>query len=290
MYYYQHNIGDFDRATRHLTRIERSIYRDLIDVYYDTEQALALDVSALCRKIVARTEEEKEAVLAVLDEFFHETPSGWFHDRCEEEIAEYRKKSGQASVAGKASAAARAQRRMDAMTIVLKPNGNPTDVERTFDGRTTDVVRNVNEPSTPSQPTNNQEPITSNQEQKKVKPTVPPCGETAEVFAYWQQKMNHPSAKLDDKRAKAIKGRIKDGYTVGDLCRAVDGCKFDPFSQGQNDRQQVYDDIELICRDGPKVDKFIRIAEQGPANGRSPAQNETISALQRVLERRKNHG
>lgn len=124
----------------------------------------------------------------------------------------------------------------------------------------------------------------------KVKPTVPPCGETAEVFAYWQQKMNHPSAKLDDKRAKAIKGRIKDGYTVGDLCRAVDGCKFDPFSQGQNDRQQVYDDIELICRDGPKVDKFIRIAEQGPANGRSPAQNETISALQRVLERRKNHG
>lgn len=49
--YYSHHIGDFDRATRHLTRIERSVYRDLLDVYYDTEQQLTLDLQALCRKI-----------------------------------------------------------------------------------------------------------------------------------------------------------------------------------------------------------------------------------------------
>ena len=30
MNYYPHHIGDFDYATRHLTRVERSIYRVLI--------------------------------------------------------------------------------------------------------------------------------------------------------------------------------------------------------------------------------------------------------------------
>lgn len=117
-----------------------------------------------------------------------------------------------------------------------------------------------------------------------VQPLVPPNGETGEVFTYWQQKLNHQGAKLDAKREKAIKGRLKDGYTVGQLCQAIDGCAIDPFSQGKNDRQAVFDDIELICRSGPKVDQFIRIAQRGPANGRSQAQNATISNLQRYLE------
>ena len=132
-----------------------------------------------------------------------------------------------------------------------------------------------------------------------VKPTVEAVATTArrrsdsadgalEVFEYWQRTLNHPTAKLDAKRVKAIKGRLADGYTVGDLCQAVDGCKYDPFSQGQNDRQAVFDDIELICRDGPKVDKFRKIAERGPPNGRSANQNKTISNLQAYLDAHEN--
>lgn len=147
MNYFSHHIGDFDRATRHLTRIERSIYRDLMDVYYDSEQALALDQSLLCRKILARTPEETAAVSLVLAEFFVETPSGWFHDRCEEELDVYRKTNTQKSIAGKASAAARAERRQRAI------NGKSTAVERLFNGT-----------STALQLTKNQEPVTSNQE------------------------------------------------------------------------------------------------------------------------------
>lgn len=84
------------------------------------------------------------------------------------------------------------------------------------------------------------------------------------VFAYWQQAMSHPQAKLDDKRAKAIGKRLGDGYSVEDLCRAVDGCKLSPHHMGQNDTGTVYDDIELICRDGSKVDGFIARAQRGP--------------------------
>lgn len=87
MKYYVHHIRDFNNATRHLTRIERSVYRDMIELYYDTEEPLPLDIAALCRKVVARTEEEKSAVLALLDEFFTETPEGWRNERCDEDVA-----------------------------------------------------------------------------------------------------------------------------------------------------------------------------------------------------------
>ena len=107
MKHYPHHIGDFDKETRHLTRIERSVYRDLIDLYYAKEQRLTLDMAALCRKIIARTDEESTAVEQVLNEFFEHTNTGWYHDRCEIEIAAYRANTSQKAMAGKASAEAK---------------------------------------------------------------------------------------------------------------------------------------------------------------------------------------
>lgn len=169
MNYYSHHIGDFDRATRHLTRIERSVYLDLMFTYYDTEQPLTADIAALCRKIVARTEEEKSAVLAILDEFFVTTPNGWFHDRCEEELAKFRETKSQASAAGKASAMKRAERRQAAINgnptdVERRANGNPTTVERPLSERSTDVQRSLNRSSTNQEPrSNTQEPETKTQ-------------------------------------------------------------------------------------------------------------------------------
>jgi uncharacterized protein YdaU (DUF1376 family) len=139
MKHYPHHIGDFDKATRHLTRIERSVYRDLIDLYYDTEQRLTLDVQALCRRIIARTNEESTAVQQVLNEFFTETPTGWYHDRCEAEIEAYRANTSQKAMAGKASAEAKRLKNLQALnepsTAVQQPlnpvatdcNGTPTN-------------------------------------------------------------------------------------------------------------------------------------------------------------------
>lgn len=93
MNHYPHHIGDFNNATRHLTRVERALYRDMIELYYDTEQPLTLDKAALCRKIIARSNEESTAVEQVLNEFFTETPTGWYHARCEAEIEAYRNAS-----------------------------------------------------------------------------------------------------------------------------------------------------------------------------------------------------
>jgi uncharacterized protein YdaU (DUF1376 family) len=152
MNYYPHHIGDFNNATRHLTRVERSIYRDLIDLYYDTEQPLSLDVQWLARKILARSAEESAAVQQVLSEFFDETASGWYHDRCEVEIAEYRKTISSKSAAGKASAAKREAERLERLANL---NGVPTTDEHVLNGCSTGIQLTSNQEP---EPVTNKEP------------------------------------------------------------------------------------------------------------------------------------
>ncbi len=148
MKHYPHHIGDFDKATRHLTRIERSIYRDLIDLYYDTEQRLTLDRAALCRKVIANSNEESTAVEQVLNEFFTETPTGWYHDRCEEEITAYQANTSQKALAGKASAEAKRLKKEQAL------NEKPTAVEQPLPAAAAEGQQNSTNQSTINQSTN----------------------------------------------------------------------------------------------------------------------------------------
>lgn len=178
MKHYPHHIGDFDRATRHLTRLERSVYRDLIDLYYDTEQRLTLDMAALCRRIIARSNEEATAVEQVLNEFFTETPTGWYHERCEAEIEAYRANNSQRALAGKASAEAKRLKKQQAInggsTVVDDPlnsvatngNGAPTnqstnqpinqepkeDMAKTGDADLSPILDLEDEPDVPALP------------------------------------------------------------------------------------------------------------------------------------------
>ena len=108
-------------------------------------------------------------------------------------------------------------------------------------------------------------------------------GEAGEVFIYWRETMNHPRAKLDEKRRRKIRDRLKDGYTVSDLMRAIDGCKRSPHHMGDNDRATVYDDIELICRDAPHVDKFLKLADEPDMTRMSDAARKTAQVAQRWL-------
>lgn len=152
MKHYPHHIGDFDKATRHLTRIERSVYRDLIDLYYDTEQRLTLDLPALCRRIIARSNEESTAVEQVLNEFFTETPTGWYHDRCEAEISAYHANTSQKALAGKASAEARRLKKERAL------NGEATAVEQPLNTVEAEDQRNSTNQSTNQPSTSNTSP------------------------------------------------------------------------------------------------------------------------------------
>lgn len=90
MNYYEHHIGDYAEATQHLTILEDGVYTRLLRKYYASEKPLPADIAKVQRLVVARSKEEREAVEAVLREFFELREDGWHQDRCDMEIERYR--------------------------------------------------------------------------------------------------------------------------------------------------------------------------------------------------------
>lgn len=86
MNFYAFHLGDYVSATAHLTWDEDMAYRRLLDAYYSREAPIPLDQRQAYRLARASTQEQRESVDSVLQEFFEETESGWFHARCEAEI------------------------------------------------------------------------------------------------------------------------------------------------------------------------------------------------------------
>lgn len=78
-----------------------------------------------------------------------------------------------------------------------------------------------------------------------------------QIFDYWKKVMNHPKSHLDKKRTLAIRKALEK-YSIDDLRQAIDGCAKTPHNMGQNDRGEIYDDIELIFRDASHIDRFMR--------------------------------
>jgi len=99
------------------------------------------------------------------------------------------------------------------------------------------------------------------------------------VFDYWRVTLKHATAKLTPKRRAKIAARLKDGYTVEDIKAGIDGNASSAFHQGDNENGgRVYDDLELICRSGEKLEQFIQISKGTPNNGiirRNTSRRET---------------
>lgn len=94
MNYYEHHLGDYAKDTAHLTMLEDGAYRRLLDRYYGTESGIpAAQAHRIAR---ARTREEKQAVDAVLEEFFFLVEGAWKNNRAEEEIKKFSDKKPKA--------------------------------------------------------------------------------------------------------------------------------------------------------------------------------------------------
>ncbi len=89
MNYYEHHIGDFLKKTAHLSAIEDGIYRRLLDRYYTIEAPLPADLRECCKLARANSKSERDAVKAMLGEFFSLEDDGYHQRRADEEIAKY---------------------------------------------------------------------------------------------------------------------------------------------------------------------------------------------------------
>lgn len=276
MHYYKHHIGDFRAGTSNMTRQERWLYRDMLDVYYDKEQPLPLEPQDVADQIGAQSD-ELPLIAKILRLKFNRTETGWVHERCETELDAYRTNAEKARENGQKGGRPRKNNPAGYQPVPsgmrlgtgLEPAGNPEQ--------------------TGSQA--NHKPLTTNHKPiDKVQTNAEPDGpapvvsfEVKAVFEYWQTARGHEKAKLDEKRKRAIKARLKDGYSAEDLCRAVDGVAKSPHHMGQNDQRTVYDDIELICRTAVNVDKFLKLA--GPQQFADPGLQRQIDILQEWAER-----
>ena len=138
LHYYTFNIGDYASHTKGLSLLEDLAYRRLLDEYYLAERPLNGCSTTVARMIGMRGHEAE--VDYVLRSFFTQDDEGcWTNHRADKEIQHFKLKSEKASQAGRASA------------------------ERRLNGRSTDVEQALNE----RQLTNNQEPITKNQQPKE---------------------------------------------------------------------------------------------------------------------------
>ena len=171
MHYYQHHIGDFIKATARLTDAQSMAYLRLIWKYYDDERPLPNEMDVLAFQIGA-TEAD---VNLILRSYFKLEDDGWHQSRCDNEIAEYHKKSEQAANAGKASARARMNKRS-------------TDVEQPLNGLSTN-----HKPIT-----NNQEPLTKNQ----INTNADALDGFDEFWSIYDKKIEKPQAEKSWKRIK----------------------------------------------------------------------------------------
>lgn len=111
--------------------------------------------------------------------------------------------------------------------------------------------------------------------------SVTPCNEnnpTAEaeaeekqninmVFEFWKKTMNHPNAKLDKNRTSRIKARLREGYTVDQLCCAISNASQDKFLMGENEKGCVYDGIKTLLRDAEQVERLMALDGSESAGG-----------------------
>ena len=252
MHYYQFNIGDYKSHTDHLDLLEDLAFRRMMDWCYLHESPLPLDLNVIAKKILMRS--HTDSIAAVLEEFFHKTENGYLNKRIDSEVEAFKAKSDKA----RKSAEARWSK------VKAQSDSNANALPTQSDSNAKQEPLNIN-----------QEPLTINQESNMSAK----ANHSFDLFKYWCDVMgkNMSTSKLTPKRDKAIKARLKEGYTVEQVKQAIDGCRLDAFSMGQNDRQKPFNDIELICRTGEKLESFIQ--GNAPQSKFSPAADRTINML-----------
>lgn len=106
-------------------------------------------------------------------------------------------------------------------------------------------------------------------ETKAISPPAPESGKRITVAEQVQQVNarylhHHPrAAKLltaASKEYRNIAARLKEGYSVDDLCAAIDGNHLSPFHCGQNEHGREWHGLELIMRSSSQITKFIEYA------------------------------
>jgi hypothetical protein len=113
-------------------------------------------------------------------------------------------------------------------------------------------------------------------------PKVSDADKIQRVFHHWRERTGHKNARLLPERARKIRARLKENFTVQDLCNAVDGCLLSDYHTGKNEQGERYDWIETILRDGTSVEKHAARVRGNVAVEEEQDTNPRRAALRRA--------
>lgn len=111
MNFFKLYIGDYQRDTAHLSITEHGAYLLMLQHYYATERPLPTG-KALHRMLRAQDKAERDAIDAIVERFWHETPDGLVNERADGEITKARTQAD----TNRQIAVAREAKRKDART------------------------------------------------------------------------------------------------------------------------------------------------------------------------------
>lgn len=102
-----------------------------------------------------------------------------------------------------------------------------------------------------------------------------------EIFGHWRkyhdQQFKNPQPTF--KEWQKIKLRFQEGYSVAQLCRAIDGMHKSPWHLGENPGGKKYLSLELCLRDAGKVEMFLEMANTPSEPVLSEKTKRTVRAL-----------
>ncbi len=227
MNYYSFHIGDYRRDTTHLSMLEHGVYRQLLDWLYLDEKPIPRETQVVMRRLSARTDEEKKAVLTVLEEMFilqedgENGEGGYVQTRALLEINDYKINAEQSRKNGKLGG------RPKKTQLVSKNNPGVSK----------------NNPDL-TQTKANQEPLTNNHikevKEKKMPVSVLSSTLQKEFDQFWEKYPKHESQLASQKAWK------KHKPPLGKVLAALEW-------QTQQDNWQS-DDLQYV----PKANNYLR--------------------------------
>lgn len=248
-------ISDYEKDTKALSLEEDCIYRRALDYLWQNPAGLPRDTVRLSR-CLRLTEEESKRLKWVLEEYLEIIGDKYKSERVNKEYEKALQRAEIARENGKKGGRPLNKEKPSGIPSGLamaNPDHNPRpnpDHNPEKSSSPSPTQYNTNTSSVVNTYMSSCEKIDESKSGLKTNE------KESEVFDYWKEKLEHPKSVLDKKRLIAIRARLKEGYTVERIKEAIDGIKNSPHNMGQNDRQTVFDDIELICRSGANVDRF----------------------------------
>jgi|GEM_PF-1424250 uncharacterized protein YdaU (DUF1376 family) len=196
MHYFPFHINDFRAGTRGLNLLERGVYVELLQCYYDTEKPLPKCVEAIYFMLGAHSDQEKEIVQKILTLKFKKSRSGYVNARTTRELSKFKELKSSSKAGGIKSGIVRRAKADMALALEKKLKGTSSTDQDPLNQSVT----------------KNQEPLTNKKTSAKPKcDECPMFNELWDTFSDKRGKMDAMKAWAKLKPDRLLADRIIEG-------------------------------------------------------------------------------